>query len=67
MRRNTDTVSAAGWNEQGFAMIDALLCLFAVVILLLVLQGASFSLSRFSFKAAAAMHSIIEERNNMEP
>jgi hypothetical protein len=64
--RNTASVSATEYNEQGFVMLDALLCFFAIIVILLILQRASVSLNRFIFKAAAAMHGIIEERNNLE-
>jgi hypothetical protein len=50
-------------RERGFALPDALFCLFVTGVILLILQGASVSLSRLVFKAAANIHGIIEERN----
>jgi hypothetical protein len=57
---------SAGQGERGFILSDALLCLFVTGVILLVLQGASVSLSRFVFKAVVKMYSIIEERNRIE-
>jgi Tfp pilus assembly protein PilV len=53
--------------ERGFALPDALLCLFVTGVILLILQGASVSLSRFAFKTVTNIHSIIEDRNMLEP
>jgi Tfp pilus assembly protein PilV len=53
-------------RERGFALPDALLCLFVTGVILLILQGASVSLNRLAFKAVTSIHSIIEDRNRME-
>ena len=56
-------ISAHG-NESGFALLDALLCLFTAALILLFLSCAVSAALRSSFAAFNAGAAIIETRNS---
>jgi hypothetical protein len=56
-------ISAPG-NEGGFALLDALICLFTATLLLLLLSCAVSGALGVSFRAYHAGAAIIEERNS---
>jgi hypothetical protein len=56
-------ISAPG-NEGGFALLDALLCLFTTALLLLLLSCAVSGTLGISFRALHAGAAIIEERSS---
>jgi Tfp pilus assembly protein PilV len=62
----TRTSAPGNERDRGFALPDALLCLFIAGVILLALQGASASLGRISAGVAAAGHALIRERNALE-
>jgi hypothetical protein len=51
-------------NEAGFVLLDALLCLFATALLLLLLSCAVSGALQSSFRAINAGAAIIEQRNS---
>jgi hypothetical protein len=58
------TRTYAPGNERGFALLDALLCLFAAALILLLLSGAVSGTLGSSLKAFYAGTAVIEERNS---
>jgi hypothetical protein len=56
-------ISAPG-NEGGFALLDALLCLFTAALILLFLSGAVSGTLRASLRALYAGEAIIDQRNS---
>jgi hypothetical protein len=54
-------------NERGFALLDALLCLFTTALILTVLSCAVSGALRVSFRAFHAGAALIEERNAALP
>jgi hypothetical protein len=55
-------ISAPG-NEDGFVLLDALICLFTAALILLFLSCAVSGTLRSSFKTFYAGTAIIDERN----
>ncbi|MDR3124252.1 MAG: hypothetical protein LBU16_10820 [Treponema sp.] len=51
-------------NEGGFALLDALICLFTTALILLFLSCAVSGTLRSSFRTFRAGAAIIEERNS---
>jgi hypothetical protein len=51
-------------NERGFVLLDALICLFTAVLMLLFLSGAVSGTLGSSAKALSSGAAIIEERNS---
>jgi hypothetical protein len=51
-------------NERGFALLDALLCLFTAALILLLLSGAVSGILQSSLKAFNAGSAVIDERNS---
>jgi hypothetical protein len=56
-------ISAPG-NEEGFVLLDALICLFAGALILLFLSCAVSGTLRSSFKTFYTGTTIIDERND---
>jgi hypothetical protein len=56
-------ISAPG-NEDGFALLDALICLFTTALLLLLLSSAVSGTLGFSLRALRAGAAVIEEQNS---
>jgi hypothetical protein len=55
-------ISAPG-NEEGFVLLDALICLFTAALILWFLSCAVSGTLRSSFKTFHAGTAIIDERN----
>jgi hypothetical protein len=55
-------ISALG-NEEGFVLLDALICLFTAALILLFLSCAVSGTLRSSVKALQAGTTLIDERN----
>jgi hypothetical protein len=51
-------------NEEGFVLLDALVCLFTAALILLFLSGAVSGILRSSFREFYAGTAIIDERND---
>jgi hypothetical protein len=51
-------------NEGGFALMDALVCLFTAAFILLLLSGSLHSVYRLSVKQYEAGIRTLEERNS---
>ncbi|MDR0597728.1 MAG: hypothetical protein LBG14_04400 [Treponema sp.] len=51
-------------SERGFALLDALICLFTTALILLLLSCAVSGTLRSSFRVIHAGAAIIEERNS---
>jgi hypothetical protein len=52
-------------NDRGFVFIDALLCLFIAVFILLLLSGSLYSVFRLSVKQYEVGIHILEEKNRL--
>jgi hypothetical protein len=57
------TRTSAPGNEEGFVLLDALLCLFMAALILLLLSCAVSGILRSSFREFYAGTTIIDERN----
>jgi competence protein ComGC len=53
-------------RERGFALIDALLCLFLSGVVFLLLQGNSGAERRITLKAGEQAMALITERNALD-
>jgi hypothetical protein len=51
-------------NNRGFALLDALLCIFITGVILIALRGAGFVHREITRAVITSTTAIIEERNN---